>query len=83
MSHKKPTFKPYYQNQLMMLPPTLEELIPENHPARVVNQVVDSINIDPLLNAYHNNGASSYHPAPLLKVVIYGYLSDSPKVCTS
>jgi transposase len=77
MSRKKPAFKPYYQNQLIMLPPTLEELIPENHPARVVNQVVDSINIDPLLNAYNVKGASSYHPAMLLKVVVYGYLSNT------
>ncbi|MGO1672196.1 MAG: transposase, partial [Sphingobacterium sp.] len=76
MSRKKPTFKPYNQHQLMMLPPTLEELIPENHPARIVSQVVDSIDIEPLLNAYHSRGASSYHPAMLLKVVIYGYLSN-------
>ncbi|MGO3109826.1 MAG: transposase [Sphingobacterium sp.] len=29
-----------------------------------------------LLNAYYSKGASSYHPALLLKIVIYGYLSN-------
>lgn len=35
-----------------MLPPSLEELITENHPVRIVNQVIDRINIDPLLKKF-------------------------------
>lgn len=61
----------------MMLPPSLEELITENHPVRIVNQVIDRINIDPLLKKFKGGGTSSYHPRMLLKVLVYGYLNNS------
>jgi transposase len=61
----------------MMLPPSLEELIEENHPVRVVNQIIDSINIDPLLKKFKGGGTSSYHPRMLLKVLVYGYLNNT------
>lgn len=76
MASQKPVFKPYIQSQLHMLPPSLEELIPRNHPVRVVNDVIDGVNLAPLVNAYQNRGTSSYHPQMLLKVVVYGYVSN-------
>lgn len=60
-----------------MLPPSLAELIGENHPVRVVNQVIDKINIEPLLKKFKGGGTSSYHPRMLLKVVVYGYLNNT------
>jgi len=56
MARKTPTFKPYYQDQLMAIPPTLDELVRKGHPARVVNDVINRINIQPLLDAYHIKG---------------------------
>jgi transposase len=69
-------FKDYNTNQVMLLPPSLEELIEPNHPVRVVNDVIDRIDISPLLKAYKPGGTSVYHPRMLLKVLIYGYLSN-------
>jgi len=69
-------FKSYDQNQHLLLPPSLEELIEENHPVRVVSQVIDQITIDPLLAQYKPGGTSVYHPRMLLKVLVYGYLSN-------
>lgn len=60
----------------MLLPPSLEELIEENHPVRVVNDVIERINIDSLLSTYKPGGTSVYHPKMLLKVMVYGYLSN-------
>ncbi len=60
----------------MLLPPSLEELIEENHPVRVVNDVIDRINVEPLLKQYKPGGTSVYHPRMLLKVLVYGYLSN-------
>jgi len=60
----------------MALPPTLDELIPMNHPVRVVNQVIDEINLDPIIRKYKGGGSSSYHPRMLLKVLVYGYLCN-------
>ena len=60
----------------MLLPPSLEELIEENHPVRVVNDVIDRINVEPLLKHYKPGGTSVYHPRMLLKVLVYGYLTN-------
>ncbi len=76
MKRQKPTFKPYAQGQLMVLPPTIQELISADHPVRVVNQIIDKINLAPLLKQYKGGGCSSYHPRMMLKVLIYGYLSN-------
>ena len=60
----------------MAFPPTFDELIPEEHPVRVVNQIMDHINLDSILSKYKGGGCSSYHPRMLLKVLVYGYLSN-------
>lgn len=76
MSSKRPVFKPYYQDQIMAFPPTLDELVAKKHPVRIVSDIVDRINIQGLLNAYSDKGTSSYHPQMLLKVLVYGYVSN-------
>ena len=78
MQNRNPklVFKDYNPNQNLLLPPSLEELIDSNHPVRVVNQVVDNIDIEPLIKKYKGGGSSSYHPRLMLKVLIYGYLSN-------
>ena len=75
-NRRKATFKPYNPDQLSLLPPSLGELIPDNHVVRVVRDVIDRINIDPILNKYKGGGASSFHPKMMLKVIVYGYLSN-------
>jgi transposase len=72
----KIVFKDYSPNQNLLLPPSLEEMIPANHSVRIVNQVVDNIDIEPLIKKYSGGGCSSYHPRMMLKVIIYGYLSN-------
>jgi len=57
----------------MLLPPSLEELIPEGHLVRVVNAMVDELDIEPLEREYKGGGTSAYHPKMLLKVIIYAY----------
>jgi transposase len=76
MAKRFPTFKPYNQHQIMMLPPSLEELISKDHPVRIVNDVINSVNIEPLLSAYQSTGTSSYHPQMLLKILVYGYVTN-------
>lgn len=73
----KPVFKQNNQNQLMLLPPSLEELVPKNHPVRVVNKVIDKLNIDNILEQYKGGGTSSYEPRMLLKVLVYSYMINT------
>jgi transposase len=76
MAVRHPVFKPYDQQQILAIPPTLEELIPKVHPVRTVNEILNKLNIEPLLKAYHIKGSSSYHPQLLLKVLVYGYVTN-------
>lgn len=76
MAVRQPVFKPYNQQQILAIPPTLEELIPQGHPVRTVNEIINKLNIEPLLKAYHIKGSSSYHPQLLLKVLVYGYVTN-------
>lgn len=71
--NKSPAFKPYNQGQITFLPPSLEELIPKDHIARVVNDIVDRISTKMLIEKYEGGGTSSYHPVMMLKVIIYAY----------
>lgn len=72
----KPLFKVYSQNQRYLFPPNLEDLIAANHPVRVVSEVIDRIDIDIIIKKYKGGGTTSYHPRMLLKVLVYGYLSN-------
>lgn len=72
-----PVFKAYAQNQTMILPPSLEELIPANHIVRAINKTIEGLNIAPLIATYKGGGSSSYNPLMLLKVLVYAYLSKN------
>jgi len=73
---KRVVFKRYDQKQPMLLPPSYEELVPGNHPVRVVNEVIERLDITALERSYKGGGTSSYHPRMLLKVVVYAYLRN-------
>ena len=71
--HNKVTFKPYTMDQPTLMPPSLEELIPADHLVRVVNRVMDELDLEEVLNEYKGGGTSSYHPRMMLKVLVYAY----------
>ena len=73
---KKVVFKTYNQEQLSLLPPSYDDLVPLNHPVRIVNTIIDHLDITALEKSYKGGGTSSYHPRMLLKVIIYGYLRN-------
>jgi len=60
----------------MLLPASYEELIGENHPVRVVNEVIERIDVSRLERTYKGGGTSSYSPRMLLKVMVYAYLRN-------
>ncbi len=66
-------FKQYNQQQSLLLPPSLNELIGAKHFVRVVNEVIDAMDISAFINLYAGGGTSSYHPRMLLKVLLYAY----------
>lgn len=72
--------RPLDREQSWLLPPTLDELLPDDHPARFVAEFVDGLDQadwaeigvaldgDPL-------GAPAYHPRALLSVWLYGFMT--------
>jgi transposase len=78
---EKIVYKPYEQNQAYLIPPSAEELIPENHLVRLVSEVIDEMGIAEILRKYRvGGGASRYHPEMMTKLFVYGYMT---KVCSS
>lgn len=69
----KPVFKPYAMGQMLLMPRSYEEMIPEGHLVRVVNRAVERIDLEGLLSGYAGGGTSSYHPQMMLKVLVYAY----------
>lgn len=72
----RPIFKPYSQNQQFLFPPSLDSMIDINHPVRVVDEVIDRVDIEVIIKKYKGGGTTSYHPRMLLKVLVYGYLNN-------
>lgn len=72
----KVRFKESTSQQVVIFPTNIGDRIPDNHPVRVVNQVVDGLNIDDILSGYKGGGTSSYHPRMMLKVLFYSYFCN-------
>ena len=72
----KITFKAYNQHEQWLLPPSLDELVPENHFVRIVSKTVDELGIEEVFTKYtKGGGASRYNPVMLVKVLIYCYMT--------
>ena len=64
------------RKQNLLLPPSLDELVPENHMVRVVDAVIDRLDISDILSTYRGGGNSAFNPKMMLKVLIFAYLSN-------
>ena len=69
-------YKEYNQGQRMLLPPSLEELISEKHLVRVIDRVVEEMDLEAIYQSYKGGGTSSYHPKMLIKIIIYAYATQ-------
>jgi transposase len=56
-----------------LLPPSIDEWLPEKHLARFVVEVVDGLDLRAMSGDYRGSGSKSYHPRLLLCVLFYGY----------
>lgn len=69
-------FKDYNQQQNWLFPPSIEELIPQDHPVRTVNGVIEHLDIQDLIDSYNAEGKPSYNPKMMLKVMVYAYMDN-------
>ena len=56
-----------------LLPPSVDEWLPERHLARFVVEVIDQLDLSSMVKSYRGSGSASYHPSLLLGLLVYGY----------
>ncbi len=56
-------FREYSQCRGLLLPPSLDEFVSEDHEARIVNEVVDTMDLSTLFTTHESGGAPACHPA--------------------
>jgi transposase len=66
-------FRAYDQKQVFLLPPSLSDFLDESHPAHVINDIVERLDLSRLENRYGHMGQPAYHPRMMLKVTLYGF----------
>jgi transposase len=68
------TFRPYDQDSLLLMPPSVRDWVPADSLAAFLDDVVDELDLAPFLAAHDEpRGMPPYHPALMLKVLLYGY----------
>jgi transposase len=66
-------FRPFDRETGFLLPPSLDDWLPERHLARFVVEVIGSLDLSAMARSYRGTGSASYHPELLLGVLVYGY----------
>jgi transposase len=56
-----------------LMPPSVDEWLPQRHLARFVVEVVEGLDVRAMTSRYRGSGEASYHPQLLLGLIIYGY----------
>jgi transposase len=71
------TFRHYDPHQVLLMPPSLDEWLPEDHLARFVSELVDeSLDLEPFWASYTEaRGFPPYDPRLMLKLLLYGYVT--------
>ena len=67
------TFRPVDRDTDLLMPPSVDEWLAEKHLARLVVDVIASLDLRAMIGSYHGSGEASYHPAVPVGIVVYGY----------
>jgi transposase len=69
------SYLPYHPQQQFLLPPSLEEWLPQGHLAYYIGDAVDQLDLSAFHARYAKDGPRNqpFHPAMMVKVLVYGY----------
>jgi len=71
-------FRRYEPDQLLLMPPSLSEWVPEGHLARFVGDLVDELDLSAIEESYgEERGYPPYHPRMMVKVLLYAYCTGT------
>ena len=73
-------YRPYEPDQRLLLPPNLDEWLPEDHMARFVRDVVGELDLGEITRYYEreDRGFPPYHPRMMTQVLFYAYVVGVP-----
>ena len=66
-------FRPIDRDTGFLMPPSVDEWLPQRHLARFVVEVIAGLDLRAMTGSYRGSGEASYHPGLLLGILIYGY----------
>ena len=66
-------FRPIDRDTGFLLPPSVDEWLPERHLARFVVEVIGGLDLRSMTGSYRGSGEASYHRELLLGLIVYGY----------
>ena len=66
-------FRPTDRETGFLMPPSVDEWLPEQHLARFIVEVVERLDLRGMSGSYRGSGSASYHPTVLLSILVYGY----------
>ena len=70
------SFRPYNPYQTVLFPQKIDEDIAADDPVRVLDALVENLNLQRLEKLYKRRGRSPYHPKMMLKVILYAYMNN-------
>ena len=66
-------FRPTDRETGFLMPPSVDEWLPERHLARFIVEAVEGLDLRGMSGSYRGSGSASYHPTVLLSILVYGY----------
>lgn len=69
------TFRPYDPDQMLLLPPSVRDWVPDGDMAHFVSDLVDGLDLSAIEEKYEKElrGYPPYHPRMMTKLWLYGY----------
>ena len=67
------TFRQVDRKTLFLLPPSMDDWLPEGHLARFIVDIVEQLDLSAIKANYAGRGSKAHHPAMLLALLFYGY----------
>ena len=65
-------FKDYNQNQILLFPPSVQDWIPDDHPAKYIDEVVENLDLSAIYDSYtESRGYPPYSPIMMVKILMY------------
>src|SRR4029077_4266348 len=74
-------FLPYSIDQRLLLPPDMRDWLPKGHLALFVDDLVEPLDLRAIYTVYpsaDDRGRRGYHPAMMVKLLVYAYCVGKP-----